>query len=245
MNAMHRFIDDYEVILLDQGKTFMFENDRFGPGEDYYSTYRALGGTTLTPQSLRKLMDKLVSHMLELGRNPRDCDSFPSVPEVLRSRALFEGLSSEDFPLIDQLVSLHELGSISKCDADAIRSISNTHRLGIVSNIWGRKQPFEQNLADAGILDCFEHVVWSSEHGRIKPSPWLFSHALALFRVPAAKVLFVGDHPFRDILPAKNCGCFAAWLRNGSEVFPSSCPAPDLTITRVGDLLRAASSSHE
>ena len=42
-----RFIDQFSVLLLDMNGTFMFGEDRFGEGEDFYRTYRALGGRRL------------------------------------------------------------------------------------------------------------------------------------------------------------------------------------------------------
>jgi FMN phosphatase YigB (HAD superfamily) len=234
-----RFIDRFEVILLDQGRTFMFENDRFGPEQDYFQTYRQLGGVHLTSERLHDVMDSLVRHMMELGRNPLRYDSFPTVSEALGDVAAAAGLHPEDAAIIDELVALHEAGSISAGHANAIRCLAMTHRLGIVSYIWGRRRAFERNLAEAGILACFEHLVWSSEIGSIKPSAKIFRHALGLFNVPAAKVLFVGDHPLRDIAAAKLCGCATAWVQNGDEKFPEDSPSPDLTIHHMEELISA------
>ena len=42
----------FRVLLLDMNSTFMFGEDRFGPGEDLAATYRGLGGTTLSGESV-------------------------------------------------------------------------------------------------------------------------------------------------------------------------------------------------
>lgn len=215
----------------------MFENDRFGPEENYSLTYEELGGVRLTGERLRGIIDGLVFHMLELGRDPNRYDSFPSVSEALGDIAA--GLDPEEVDLIEELVARHEVGLISSGHADVIRCLSTTHRLGIVSNIWGRKGAFERNLADAGIRGCFEHAVWSSELGRIKPSANFFRHALGLFGVAASRVLVVGDHPFRDVVAARNSGCSTVWVRNEYEVFPEGVSPPDLVIADLGNLLDA------
>jgi putative hydrolase of the HAD superfamily len=232
-----RFIDKYEVILLDQGRTFMFENDRFGHEEHYLLSYHELGGTNLTKQCLNEVMDGLVHHMMDLGHNPLKYDSFPLVSEALREIAVAAHLSPEDIPLIEELVARHELGLISQRHANTIHLLSNTHRLGVVSNIWGKKNAFERNLREAGIFDCFEQIIWSSDHGSIKPSSKLFHHALALFDIPTSKVLFVGDHPYRDIAAASTCGCSTVWVQNDKEEFPKNVVPPDLVITHLEDLL--------
>ena len=42
-----RFIDKFEVILLDMVRTFMFDADRFSVADDFAATYRRIGGHTL------------------------------------------------------------------------------------------------------------------------------------------------------------------------------------------------------
>ena len=63
------FIDDFEVILFDQGKTFIFQNDRFGPEVDYHSIYRSLGGNRLSSGEVYQIMERLYIHMLESSHN--------------------------------------------------------------------------------------------------------------------------------------------------------------------------------
>jgi len=218
----------------------MFENDRFGPGVDYTRTYQELGGSTLAGDRLREVMDELVQHMFNAGRNPRSDDRFPSVSEVLHEIPVAANLNPGDISLIEELVALHEVGSISVGHAKAVQSLAMTHRLGIVSNIWGRKNVFERHLEQAGILGCFEHRIWSSDHGCIKPSPKLFLHALASFNVPPSKVLFVGDHPYRDIQASRACGCSTVWIQNDGERFPQDCSPPDLIIPHLEDLLKVS-----
>ena len=41
-----RFIDGFDIILLDMGSTFMFDVDRFSADEDFGATYRTVGGRT-------------------------------------------------------------------------------------------------------------------------------------------------------------------------------------------------------
>jgi len=55
-----RFIDEFSAVLLDMNGTFMFGHDRLGPEEDYWETYRALGGSRLG-------RDQVVRDLLELS----------------------------------------------------------------------------------------------------------------------------------------------------------------------------------
>lgn len=186
----------FDVILLDQGKTFMFENDRFGPEVDYAATYRSLGGTVLAPERVNSVVTDLFDYLLALYLDPARSDSPPTIPEALRDLPAL-AVPEEDWDRIDDLFALHELGIISPLHAQTLHALASTHRLGLVSNIWARPPRFVANLKDAGVHSCFEHLVWSSAQGCIKPSPRLFAHALRLFGVPPERVLFVGDHPAR------------------------------------------------
>jgi len=234
-----RLIDQFDAILLDQGQTFMFENDRFGAGIDYFSTYVQLGGQSLTVEQLNHIIEQLFRQMLALSRNPAHYDSFPSVSRVLQDFAMGVDLCDADIQRLESLVALHEVGTISGRHAATLRSFCKTHRLGIVSNIWGNKLPFEENLKRAGVFQCFEHIIWSSDHGCIKPSAKLFGHALQRFKLSPSRILFVGDHPMRDVDASKTLGCYAVWVRNGDGVYPEGLRTPDLVVTDLEELLSA------
>jgi hypothetical protein len=47
-------LDRFRVVLLDLNSTFMFGEDRFGPGEDSAATYRSGGGRVLELDQVRK-----------------------------------------------------------------------------------------------------------------------------------------------------------------------------------------------
>jgi putative hydrolase of the HAD superfamily len=222
-------ISSFNVILLDQGKTFMFENDRFGPDVDYAATYRDLGGADLSPARVQTVVARLFDHFLALGRDPARFDSFPTIPEAIRNMPEL-AVPKEEWDRIDELFAIHELGVISARHAHTIHALAATHRLGVVSNIWATPTHFVANLERAGVRGCFEHLVWSSEQGCIKPSPRLFRHALRLFGVPPECALFVGDHPVRDIDAAKSLGLATTWIRNGTAEFPMNLRKPDWII---------------
>jgi hypothetical protein len=80
VSALSRF----DVILLDQGKTFMFENDRFGLQIDYATTYRALGGITLSPARVQRVVNQLFDRLLAIYQDSTRSDSFPTIPDAIR-----------------------------------------------------------------------------------------------------------------------------------------------------------------
>ena len=217
----------------------MFENDRFSPGTDFYSTYRDLGGRVSSPQQVQTRVRQLYEYLLDASRDAERFEAFPSVAEALES-IVPGGLDPRETDLLDDLVAIHELGEISDRHLRTIRRLSRTHRLGVVSNVWARSGRFLGNLRASGLDDCFEILVWSSDHGCIKPAPKLFEVALNHFRVEPTRILFVGDHIRRDVEAAGKLGMAAAWVRAPGATSPAGKVRPDVIVEDLSELLDLA-----
>ena len=58
-------------------------------------------------------------------------------------------------------------------------------------------------------------IATSGEWGVAKPTEAFFARTIELAGRPASEVLYVGDHPQNDVLPARAAGLRAAHLRRG------------------------------
>jgi HAD superfamily hydrolase (TIGR01549 family) len=204
--------------------TFMFGGDRFGPGEDFYSTYRALGGARLSPIEVKRAVCACYDGMLRDCRTPERFDDFPSVADGLRCYA---GVADADLEDLEAVVATHELGSVPAAYSDLLRRLACTHQLGLVSNIWARKSPWLEELARAGLADVFAVAVFSSDSRSVKPSLRVFRQALTAFPA-SSRVLFAGDSLRRDIAPAKALGLHTLWLCAGGSSPLADYVFPDL-----------------
>lgn len=79
-------------------------------------------------------------------------------------------------------------------------------RLGIVSNTFFPGHAVDGVLDALGLLRFFEVRVYSSDCGVRKPHPAIFRTALDRMQVDAAKSLYVGDHPRKDMFGAARVG---------------------------------------
>lgn len=61
----------------------------------------------------------------------------------------------------------------------------------------------------------FEHVIASGEVGVAKPDARIFEHACALYDVPPADALYVGDRLGTDAIGAHDAGLTGVWLARG------------------------------
>lgn len=210
-------LEQYQAIMLDMNSTFMFGEDRFGASEDFYSTYKQLGGTEFTPELVEHVIRDCYAGMLRDYEDPIRYDDFPSLQEGLMQ---YGGISEQHVAHLAATFALHEIGSVSDDYAALLRAWHKTHRLGVVSNIWGNKSPWLAEFRRAGIHDIWQAVVFSSDTRHIKPSLALFNKAVEAVDVPVSDILFIGDSIRVDMEPAKALGMDTLWITDSAEEHP-------------------------
>ena len=236
-NPVPSFIDQFEVLLLDMNGTFMFGHDRFGPEEDYFATYRALGGRRLDRTGLTAVLAPTLAEVLAVYDNPAHVDDFPSLAEAFRRYGHAE---DADIPILERIFAAHELGRVPPEHQTFLRQVARTHRLGVVSNLCSHPDLWLSEHPDAETFRLFTALVYSSEGRSIKPSPALFRRALSHFPGTAAIVL-IGDSLDRDVIPAKALGLSTVWIAPSG----SAHPAADRVVERLPDLARPHQSAEE
>ena len=232
-----RFIDQFEIILLDMGRTFMFDVDRFSNTDAFATTYRRIGGRMLADGDVRRIISSLFKKMLADSRDPACYDCFPSVLAYLQGLSDCTKLEKSEITLLKQVFARHEIGTIPDSHAKVLHRLRESHRLGVVSDIWSRKTFYLGEFTRAGIRDLFEVLVFSSDHGHLKPSPYPFAKAMEAFDAARSTIVFVGDSLRRDIAGAKAAGLSTIWIDTGDEQADTSFPSPDLVIRDLRDLL--------
>ena len=213
-----RFIDNYDVILFDVQMTFMFGVDRFGEAEDFHATYRSLGGSRLSPDTVNATILTCLDYLVKLYKDPVWFDKFPSLTKSFNSSCPELKLPPGEWELLEETFARHERGHIPEDHAECLRALAKTHRLGVVSNIWAKKDGWIREFRDKGILDLFEVMVFSSDHTSIKPSPVLFDKAISAFDVTRSGMVFVGDSPAYDIKGARGAGLDVVLTTNGTSI---------------------------
>jgi len=204
-----KLLDTVSVILLDMNSTFMFGEDRFSPAEDYYATYRDLGGHRLTPGEVSLAIQACYEGLSRDYENPEKYSAFPSLADGFR---LYSGADEGDLEHLVDTFACHELGFIENHYAQFLRALAITHTLGLVANIWAPKDRWLREFKRAGIQDVFTTTVFSSDLGCIKPAPAIYEKALEGTGARPAEALFVGDSLKYDMEGAKNMGFNTVWI---------------------------------
>ena len=232
-----RFIDRFEIVLLDMGRTFMFDVDRFSDADDFGATYRHVGGKILSDVGVSRIISALFERLLSYSRNPAYYDRFPSVLHCLQGLPEAKDLPEDELSLLQHVFALHEIGTVPDDYAKALCRLRESHRLAVLSDIWSKSDPYFDEFKRAGIRELFEVIVFSSDYGHIKPSRYLFAKALEALKVDPSRIVFVGDSLRRDIAGAKAVGLSAIWINAAGAEVNDGVAKPDLVIQDLRDLV--------
>lgn len=207
MNSPERFVDRFDVILLDLMDTLMFGGNRFSHQQDYAHTYRKLGGKYHSDSEVQGIIGRVHDIMNAHYANPDYYENFRPASTYLTETLHSLGLPQTDAARLHNVFAHHELGHVPDSHCHALRELATTHRLGLVSNLWSEKALFVRVFRQCRIHHLFDTLVFSSDHSLIKPSPKLFQKALTHFAdCPPHRILFVGDSPERDMAGAQALG---------------------------------------
>ena len=229
----------FTVVLLDMNGTFMFGGDRFGPEQDFATTYHALGGRRLPTPVVHEAVLACFETLGVIYEDSARCDSFPAVLDTLRDLPTSRNLPENELELLERVIAEHELGSISDTYAMALKRLAATHRLGVIANIISRKEPWLREFARAGVLNLFATTVFSSDSRSVKPSRKLFEQALGDMKAPRSEVVFIGDSLRCDIGGAVGAGLASVWIDRTHRGRQATDPEPTFI---VGDLFELINS---
>lgn len=91
---------------------------------------------------------------------------------------------------------------------DALRAAGV--RVGLAGN---QPESIEPALAEMGL--AVDVIASSASWGVEKPSPEFFARVVEAAGVPAERIAYVGDRLDNDVLPARDAGMFAVFIRRG------------------------------
>jgi putative hydrolase of the HAD superfamily len=123
--------------------------------------------------------------------------------------------------------------------ADTIDTLVDVRRrgmkIGLVSNTVWPGALHKEDLQRFGILEFFDHVLFSADVGVRKPHPQIFQAALEALNVAPHEAVFVGDRVPEDVEGAMRVGMRGVWKeRPDRERLPHV--VPDAQITHLCEL---------
>ncbi len=237
---MNELINDYDVYIFDVCLTLMFNVDRFDDNQDYYATYSQLGGSALDRETVQESIATIWNAAIQDYRDPAKFDNYPKLRYYIDHCLKDTAITTGEKDLLAKVIATHEAGQIPQEIAETIKKLHGEKQLGIISNITSEPELFLKEFERVEIRSCFEHIIFSSEYGAIKPSEKLFHIALESFKVPVERIVYIGDSYNRDVIGAKKVGMGSVLLTDNSthlEQLRPEAPRPDYILPKVSSLL--------
>ncbi|EAR10403.1 HAD family hydrolase [Reinekea blandensis] len=105
------------------------------------------------------------------------------------------------------LTEFVEQSSLVPKTHDMLRQLKGAGvKMGLLSNVTGPADVFQNDLINKGIAGYFDTVLWSSAVGTRKPAPSFFTKALQMLSADTHQTLMVGDSELADVYGAKQVG---------------------------------------
>jgi putative hydrolase of the HAD superfamily len=111
------------------------------------------------------------------------------------------------------------------------------YRLGLVSNFCNLPEVAYSNIAQVGLLQCFEQSVLSCEIGWRKPSPHIYQAICQRMAVEPSTCLFIGDRLIEDVKGPQAAGMRAVQFTLFRQEDPCPPIQPDAIIGDFTQLL--------
>ncbi len=122
-----------------------------------------------------------------------------------------------------------------------LQELQRRFRLAIISNV--DDDLFAGTRPQLGVQ--FDHVITAEQAGAYKPSLKIFELALNRIRVPAHRILHVGQSLYHDVVPAQSLGLSTVWVnrpsaRAGVGAVKAAEGHPDLQVSSLEELAACA-----
>ena len=191
-------------LLLDMNSTFMFGEDRFGSGEDFFQYYQGLGGV-MEASAVELIIRSTYNYLDVRYVDERYHHDFPSLEYAINKVSRY-CLGEAEVQHIISTFAYHECGAIPDEYIKTILALKEKFTLAAVIDIWSPKALWLSVFEEAGIADAFTAMSFSSDHGMVKPSPRPFQLVLEQLNMPASQALVIGDSARRDLGGASAAG---------------------------------------
>jgi FMN phosphatase YigB (HAD superfamily) len=231
------FIKDYEILIFDMGKTFMFDSDRFDKDQSYEVSYKMYGGKTLTNKELHEIIYYIYGTLLARSRTEQYVNNMITVKQFIENDSYFDKYSKDDKAVIERVFAYHECGFVPQECKETLFELSKNHKLGLISNVWCESIYFKNKLKEDKVYDLFDIVIFSSEYNIAKPSQKLFQMTIDHFNKPSGEIVYIGDNYKRDVVGSKNAGMKSILVKNSESSNITGHIKPDYVIDSITELV--------
>lgn len=122
---------------------------------------------------------------------------------------------------------------------EALETLSHRYRLGVISDVgFSPGRMLKRVLADHGLLDLFDSLVFSDEAGRAKPHIEVFECTARALLAKPEEIVHIGDLEYTDIVGAKRAGYHAIRFTGVTPIEAAETTAADFVTDDLRDVAR-------
>lgn len=246
------------AVTFDLWETLLFEKDGASSlrsrcrCENLTQAFREFG-MDVPVERVASALDKTISSLLPVWDANKDVSHLEQIHLLLRYAT--DGSTVSDNDVIGKLSSAYispvfEIRPYLNPDAvGVLRCLKDQGKfLGLICNT-GLTPGFglRRLLAENGVVEYFDMMIFSDEVGIRKPDPRIFHLFTDRFKVRRTEVVHVGDNLKSDVLGAMNAGLKAIWFvgKEGKDETAESDPRSLISLSRnLGTLGEDQTNSH-
>ena len=220
--------------------------------ENYYEIYRVLSnllsyqGVLLSPESVKDQYFQIMKEQrCSINEHHPEFNAVYIFREIIWRNATdftrrLPGAKLDQLPLI--MAETFRAASRFRLDLypgvrEVLGDLRHRYRLGVLSD--GQSAYAAKELNAVGLLDYFNPIIVSGDHGYRKPDRRLYEMTLSHMNLAPHETLFVGDNISRDIYGAKRIGMKTVFFRTGDQGRAKHGVEPDYIIYDFGELHNA------
>ncbi|MTI89467.1 MAG: HAD family hydrolase [Balneolaceae bacterium] len=232
---MKSLLCEIDALFLDMNSTFMFEEDNFGDDQDFYATYREIGGDLLQQDMVNAIIRATYHGMEGLYQDPAYYEQFPSVLQSIPAfSSKTKNLSDVELERLTDVFAIHELGTIPDTYASFVIKLSYHFTLALVANIWAPKHHWVAEFKRVNLHTAFEALIFSSDYSFMKPSPKIYQQGLSACNTrDTSRAAFIGDSLTYDMQGAKELGFQTIWINEEAFLNEQKPDAVDVVIPNL------------
>ncbi|HNP17764.1 MAG TPA: HAD-IA family hydrolase [Fulvivirga sp.] len=118
-----------------------------------------------------------------------------------------------------------------------LQNLKQKYKLGIITD--GKVQTQKNKVKCLDLIKYFDQITYTDLLNTSKPDPYCFTYTLGKMAVSPKEVIFVGDHPIKDIKGAVESNLRAIRIVNGafSKMADEVGCEPETRIDQIEELL--------
>ena len=170
-------------------------------------------------------------------RNLTVADLLAEVLATLEVEPIENGLLEEAAKLYQQAIC-QQAWAVPDAAATLQQVKEAGYQIGLLSNTMFSGKMHKADLTRFGLLDYFDHFLFSGDVGKWKPNADPFWQLMDEMGVGGNTAVYVGDDPASDVVGGRAAGMKTVYVKSTQRFHKPNGVEPDAEINQLGELIQ-------